>query len=424
MAPLRKFTRIPRVRAALAAATFGTWLTAGAWAEPAPLSFERTLLLAELEAPALQARQQAIEAAQYEVGPADALPDPTVFIGTSALPVEGANALEFDAEPMTMQMVGVRQAVPNRAKRHAREAIAMAALGRSQAERDVVLARVRRGAAAAWIELYHAERGMALFDAWEEDSRLLVQAATAGVESGRRASGVLLAQREALTVDALRDRQRAAVDAARARLRQWIGDAADLALASQPPPLELSAAELQHRLHKHPELQLFGSIASEAEARVEAATAEKRPDWEVQFGYQRRPGFDDMVAVELSVDLPLFTRRRQDPLIAAERQRVLQVEAERAAAYREHAAMLEADVANYRRLERDVRRLADRTLPLMQTLVDQHLAEYRGGEGELTELVRARQALLATRLDLIEAESARGQLAAQLRYAYLEETDR
>ena len=413
---------ISRLRAGFIAMVVGLSVP-GTWAQAAStdLSFDQALEIAEGEAPRLIAGQASVDAAGHAVDPADALPDPTAFIGANAVPIEGDQRFEFSAEPMTMQVIGFRQAWPNRTKRSARRALALAELERSLAELDVDLAHVRRETAAAWIERYHVEKGLELFEAWEKETRLLIDAVTALIEGGRtRGSDALLARRELLKVAELRDRQQARVEAARARLGEWIGDAAELRLMGEPPRFEPAAGRLEHRLHEHPELLLFTSLAAQAHARIDAAEAEKRPDWEVELGYQRRPGFGDMVSFQVSADLPLFTRHRQDPLIDAERKRAVAIEAERASAYRRHRAELEADLAEYHRLEREVRRLKEQTLPLMGELVDLRFAEYRGGEGALTDLVEARQALLETRLELIDRESARGSLGAILRYAYLE----
>src|SRR3546814_12516288 len=61
----------------------------------------------------------------------------------------------------------------------------------------------------------------------------------------------------------------------------------------------------------------------------------KRPDWGFEVMYGRRdPMFGDMVSAGVTVSLPLFASRRQDPLIAARtaqasRARVLEEEMRR-----------------------------------------------------------------------------------------------
>jgi hypothetical protein len=53
--------------------------------------------------------------------------------------------------------------------------------------------------------------------------------------------------------------------------------------------------------------------------------------------YQRRgPDFSNMVSLQVSFQLPLFTSSRQDPMIAARRAQVRQLENEQDAALREH----------------------------------------------------------------------------------------
>ena len=55
-----------------------------------------------------------------------------------------------------------------------------------------------------------------------------------------------------------------------------------------------------------------------AEADVRLARADKRPDWKVGVTYGRRdPMYGDMASVGVSIDLPLFAGKRQNPRIAA-----------------------------------------------------------------------------------------------------------
>ena len=67
--------------------------------------------------------------------------------------------------------------------------------------------------------------------------------------------------------------------------------------------------------------------------RLDEARAEKHPDWSVGATYGSRVrGLSDMVSVQVSVSLPLFTRNRQDRGIAARCDRRITIEAGRVAA--------------------------------------------------------------------------------------------
>lgn len=110
-------------------------LAAGIWA-PLPalaLSFDAALQLAEQHTPILQARAEQVEAARYAAVPAGELPDPKLLLGLQNVPLEGDGRYRLNEDGMSMQMIGLMQDVPSRAKRQAEIALASAGLGRAEA---------------------------------------------------------------------------------------------------------------------------------------------------------------------------------------------------------------------------------------------------------------------------------------------------
>ena len=84
------------------------------------LTLEQALNLAEQDAPSLDAQAANLQAARSAAIPAGELPDPKLRLGLQNVPIEGDSRWQMGQEAMTMQMVGVMQDVPNRAKRRAR----------------------------------------------------------------------------------------------------------------------------------------------------------------------------------------------------------------------------------------------------------------------------------------------------------------
>src|SRR3546814_15075838 len=67
-----------------------------------------------------------------------------------------------------------------------------------------------------------------------------------------------------------------------------------------------------------PALRAQDARIAVAEADVRLARADKRPDWKVGVTYGRRdPMYGDMASVGVSIDLPLFAGKRQNPRTAA-----------------------------------------------------------------------------------------------------------
>jgi outer membrane protein TolC len=159
-----------------------------------------------------------------------------------------------------------------------------------------------------------------------------------------------------------------------------------------------------------------------AQAQVREAEAAKTPDWGVELAYARRdPDFGDMVSLLVSVDLPLFTRKRQDPAITARQFEVNRIDAEREAMLRAHAEELENQIAEHERLQRAVERQQSNFIPLAREKVELTLAAYGAGNAELNAVLAARRELIDARLKGIELESQEAQIEARLHYAYGEE---
>jgi outer membrane protein, heavy metal efflux system len=163
-------------------------------------------------------------------------------------------------------------------------------------------------------------------------------------------------------------------------------------------------------------------MSAEAQAQIHAAGATKTPDWGVELAYGRRdPAFGDMVSLQVSIDLPLFAAKRQDPVIAAKRLQLNRIESERETMLREHGEELEGQLAEHERLQRAVVRQQQTFIPLAHEKVDLTLASYAAGNNDLTSVLTARRELIESRWKAIDLESELAQLEARLYYGYGEE---
>ncbi|MBI6939914.1 TolC family protein [Pseudomonas putida] len=388
-------------------------------AQAASLSLDEALQLAERNAPSLQARQEQLSAARSAVVPAGELPDPRLNLGVQNLPVEGSDRWSSNRDFMTMQVVGLAQEVPNHDKREARVHTAQAAAERADAEAVLEGLNVRAATAQAWIAAYTVQRKLQAFDALYGENRLLASAIKARLAGGGGTSADALAPRqEAAQLDEQKDQLLSQQAQARAALQRWTGQAAD-AQASAFPQWSVDAGKYVHTLHEHPQLVAYGAMTREAQAQVEQALAEKKSDWGWQVDYQRRgPAFSNMVSVQFSFQLPLFTGSRQDPMIAARRAQVRQLEDEQEAALREHGAQLATDLAEYQRLQRAVSRSHQTLLPLAEDRVRLALADYRAGKSTLSDLIAMRQQRVQARLKDIDLQGQLAATAARLHFVY------
>jgi cobalt-zinc-cadmium efflux system outer membrane protein len=136
------------------------------------------------------------------------------------------------------------------------------------------------------------------------------------------------------------------------------------------------------------------------------ARAAKRPDWAFEVSYGRRdPMFGDMVSAGVTVSLPLFARRRQDPLIAARAAEAGRVRAEREEARREIVAALEADLAAHKAHHERWRRAQDVLVPAAEQRADLEVASYAAGRAPFDAVMEALTSLAETRLEALEREA-------------------
>ncbi|HEY2395825.1 MAG TPA: TolC family protein [Paraburkholderia sp.] len=390
-----------------------------------PLSLEDAVRLAEQQAPMLEARRAAVESASDAIGPAGQLPDPELVAGIDNLPVTTGDAFSLTDDFMTMRKVGVMQTFTRHAKRDARTQHAEAGAERARALLLNERLSTREATAKAWIARWSAERRLALLQSLRPRAEAQVAAATASLSGGRgsAADGIAAQSARAMLDDRITQAQRD-VDEARADFARWLPDAAERELGDAPNWSDLGVSPdsiLKHVGH-HRELLTYDAMEHAANADVELARAEKKPDWTVEFDFaQRGPAYSNMISLAVHVPLPLFAAHRQDPLIASKLAAAAQVEAERADALRMHTAELSKGLAVWRSALERMRRYDHELLPLADDRADAALAAYRGGRGEMQATLSAFNDAIEQRAAYAELLNALGQAWASLHFAFPQE---
>lgn len=386
------------------------WLTLGAAlfasaAQAAPLTYPAALNLAET-APGLQAKAADVKAARAAAVAAGRLPDPKLRLGLDNFPVSGPPAWQFGPDSMTMATVGVMQDLPNSAKRRAARERAAADIGAAESSQAVETRNVRLSAALAWIDLYYAERKLAALGQIETALTPLRETAPSQLAAGAaRPAQALEADELSATLGDRRAELVAAVAKARAELARWTGDAAPEP-AGPPPGLDVNPAALRAGLERHPSLQAYEAMGRQAQADVAAARAEKRPDWSWELAYQRRdPMWGDMVSLGATVSLPVFSGKRQDPMIAARRETAGRVQAEREALSRQLQAQLDADLADHGMHHDRLLRAQATLVPLAKRKADLETASYAAASASLSDVLQAFLSLAEARIDALNREA-------------------
>lgn len=229
----------------------------------AALTLDEALRLAENNAPSLAAQDAKIQAASSAAIPAGELPDPKLLAGVQNYPIGGPDRWSINDDFMTMQMVGVRQEMPNGDKRKARIEVANAAVDRAAAERRVARLNVRQSTAEAWINSYSVERKDALFQDLYKENRLLTDTVRARIAGGRaQPADAVTPRQEAARLAEQQDDLVLQRAQARAALKRWIGSAANDKPVGSLPQWPVDSSSYAHKLQHHPELAAFADRKS------------------------------------------------------------------------------------------------------------------------------------------------------------------
>lgn len=391
-------------------------------ASPAPLTLEAAQQRAIAHSRQLAGKDHAASASRDMAHAAGQLPDPVLKLGIENLPAEGPDRFSLTRDSMTMQRFGVMQELTRSDKRRLRAERFEREADKAIAEKQAATAVIQRETAIAWLDRYYAEAVAKLIGEQLDQARLALEAADSAYRAGRGSQAELLAARSA--VAEIEDRASEAARTARnanVMLERWTGPQAATPLSARPgiDNIPFEPDTLESHLASHPEIAALASEEQIAAADANLARANRKADWSVEVGYQRRgSAYGDMVSVGVSVPLQWDRKNRQDRELSARLATVAQARADREEALRAHIAetrqLINAWQDNLSRLARYEKDL----VPLARAANDAMLAAYRGGKATLADLLAARRNEIDTRVKALELEAQTARLWAQLNFLF------
>ena len=362
-----------------------------------PITLAEAVRQAGLQAPRVQAQDFAVAGAEAEAARAGALPEPMLMLGIENLPVSGGDAFDPTVEDMTMKRIGVRQEFPAAAKRKAQRTVAQRQVDEARVQAVVERRAVQRAAADAWIDAWAAQHEAAALERLREQAHLAAKLARARAGGGGGSLADALAVDAAgLELDLQLEQARGQREAALATLRRWVPGAGVPSLVDPPrfDALPLARAQVLARLDEAAPLLGSAARVETAAAGIDAARADRRPDWSLPAAYgQRDRDRSDMLSVEVAIALPWFQRGVQDRGVLAREAEYRQALALRDDERRVLAAEIDAAFARWEALQRQVALHEQRLLPLARDRSAAALAAWRGGD-ELAPWLDARAAEL------------------------------
>jgi len=351
------------------------------------------------------------------------LPDPQLNTGIYNLPTDN---FHINEEPSTQLRLGIKQSFPRGKTLHYRqrqgEWQATAAMATAELDARQVILDVRRN----FLELYYQDRAREIVVETRALFSQLVDITQVHYASGRaNQQDVLQASLELARLDDRTTNILNAIDTSRATLRKWIGTAALLPVNSTFPelPQPASREQIETILTEHPAI-LIETARLEAENQsIHIAREQYKPGWSAGLEYRKRFGDDpdgddrsDMMAAMLTVDIPLFTKNRQDKRLSASIQQASSVQLGRDDKLRELQQQLDTDYANWQRLEERAALYKSQLLQASTANAQASLNAYQSGVTEFTTLMRARITDLDVRLSDLRIRVDRAKAQASLLY--------
>lgn len=389
---------------------------------------DELLVEARQKNPEIRAADEAVIAARNRATAAGVLPDPRLAVGlTNALVSDPLSSRDM----MTMRMVqlGLRLPYPGKLGHEREEAEWL--LAAAESERRAVELRVIGAVKRAYYEIWLLDRSIEVVRSNHDllQDFVAVTQARYGVGTGGQ-QDLLKAQVERTRlgdeVVALERRRAAAVADLNALLDRpddlpVVGASLPTVLASAalpPPGTEVrfsvvtqgeggrssgpvpDLVTLQSAAKAHnPLLRALDARAAAQAASSELADLAAFPDFDVMVGYGQRGGREDMVALMVSVPLPLFKGRKQDRLAAAADADLASVVAERAALANDIRAEVSALHASLVRTRERLALSRDGVLPQARASFESAVAGYPVAQVDFLTLLDNQVTLLRDQLD-------------------------
>ncbi len=376
------------------------------------LATERSQQLVAQAAVTRAAREMAVSAAQ--------LPDPVLKFGVDNLPANGPDQFSVSQDFMTMRRIGLSQEITRSDKRQLKAERFENDAERAQAQRQLVLAKLQRDTALAWLDGYYTQAIRILMQQQLEETRRQVEGADIAFRSGRGSQTDVFAARAAVALqeDRLSQIERQLKNAV-LMLTRWVGSEGGRPLVGQPvwQTSAITNMVAVEALKQHPQMAVSAAQLEAAETDARVARANHKADWTVEAAYQQRgPKFSNMLSIGVSIPLQLDQANRQNRELGAKLALVDEARANYEELLRAYEAEVRGLINDWQNGKERVARYAAQLLPIASQRTQAALSAYRIGKSDLATALTARRDEIDTRIQALTLELDTARVWAQLDY--------
>jgi outer membrane protein TolC len=383
-----------------------------------PLSLDEASGLSLVDQPILTGREAVVNADERQAVAAAQLPDPKLSSGLKELPIDTGEAFSLRRDNFTEFTVGLSQDFPRAYKRRPSGAPTRLEADTERAALHNDRRALRRDASLAWLDVYEAEQGLSLARQLTSEAALQVRSLEKDYNNGKASQADWQAAKvdTGLVADKEHDWLHRSLRM-RAELARWIGDAAQRPLASDLslPAVPGALPELMAAVDHHPVIDGLDKQIETSTTDIALARQAYKPDFSVEGYLAYRPGFSDFVGIQFTIDLPYFTKNRQDPELAAAFHRSHASEDRKQDMLRELHAQVSQNYLDWRHFRERVDQFDTTIIPNAARRIEAARSAYEAGRGSFDAMLLARRSLLDIRLQrlALAVEAARAQVRLQ-----------
>ena len=351
------------------------------------------------------------------------LPDPKLRFGLYNMPLD---TFDKSQEPTTQLRLGVQQYFPKgnslELKQMQSEWRAKAALASANDRRVVVKKMIRE----TFFNLYYQVEAVRIIHRSRKLFSQLVDITEAHYASGRvNQQDVLRADLELSRLDDRAIRLQTEEEILRSKLSQWLGEAAWLPIDHDYPELPDFSGDddLNELITKHPSIAIDTAKLEASKQGVAIANQQYKPGWGLGLEYRKRFGENpdstertDMMAAMVTLDIPLFTEKRQDKRVAASEEKMLAVRLARDDKLRNLKQIYDSSLVKLKGLDVRHRKYQDNLIKSAEANSKAAMKAYQSGVTQFTNLMRAHITELDIRLSDLRVRVDRSLTMAQLLY--------
>ena len=404
-----------------------TFMALPSWSSVAIAEQRVPLTLAEAEdialaaEPGYEALAARADAFQEQAVAAGQLPDPELRVGLENYPTDGGG---FSAEVMTQAKLGIRQAFPRGRVRELGSEQMRSRADAFDRSADARLREVLTSVRNTWLEAYYSQQAWSLVEESRPFFTDLVTITRSMYAVGRKSQhDVLRAELELSRLDDRLIEADRARSEAQANLSRWLGRNAHRPIAMKLPDWAAlpQLPALRDGLAAHPILAAANADVSAQQAAVDMAEENQKPGWALDLGYGYREGYQpdgqprsDFVSLAVTVELPFFSKNRQDRKLAAALSERSAARYSRSALEAQLNSELDAEYARWQDLTRRLELYESRILQQSQSQAQSALLAYQSDTADFSDVMRGYIDDLNTRLEHIRLQVERAQSYAVL----------